>query len=134
MPGAAVPDTKWSHPQGVLASGTFSGRFARLANPLGPAVRLIIPRTLRSVRPRRIAGVVRGILGLSRAVGSGAAERRAHDVVGEKVLAVGWHHHDLQLIGEPLGDNLLNQQRVLLERSEERRVGKECRSRWSPYH
>jgi len=24
--------------------------------------------------------------------------------------------------------------RTLLERSEERRVGKECRSRWSPYH
>src|SRR3712207_8321598 len=23
---------------------------------------------------------------------------------------------------------------VLVERSEERRVGKECRSRWSPYH
>ena len=23
---------------------------------------------------------------------------------------------------------------VLLMRSEERRVGKECRSRWSPYH
>ena len=24
--------------------------------------------------------------------------------------------------------------RFILERSEERRVGKECRSRWSPYH
>ena len=24
--------------------------------------------------------------------------------------------------------------RLLLRRSEERRVGKECRSRWSPYH
>ena len=24
--------------------------------------------------------------------------------------------------------------RLALERSEERRVGKECRSRWSPYH
>src|SRR2546422_321588 len=24
--------------------------------------------------------------------------------------------------------------RILIERSEERRVGKECRSRWSPYH
>ena len=24
--------------------------------------------------------------------------------------------------------------RTVLERSEERRVGKECRSRWSPYH
>ena len=23
---------------------------------------------------------------------------------------------------------------MLFERSEERRVGKECRSRWSPYH
>ena len=30
--------------------------------------------------------------------------------------------HDLQL------DN------VVIHRSEERRVGKECRSRWSPYH
>ena len=27
-----------------------------------------------------------------------------------------------------------NNFRILSERSEERRVGKECRSRWSPYH
>ena len=27
-----------------------------------------------------------------------------------------------------------NSQTFLLYRSEERRVGKECRSRWSPYH
>ena len=26
------------------------------------------------------------------------------------------------------------QQKVMERRSEERRVGKECRSRWSPYH
>src|SRR2546430_17712856 len=31
---------------------------------------------------------------------------------------------------EPLG----LRKRVRVERSEERRVGKECRSRWSPYH
>ena len=24
--------------------------------------------------------------------------------------------------------------KIVLQRSEERRVGKECRSRWSPYH
>ena len=24
--------------------------------------------------------------------------------------------------------------RMIMQRSEERRVGKECRSRWSPYH
>ena len=27
-----------------------------------------------------------------------------------------------------------DQEQVTLDRSEERRVGKECRSRWSPYH
>ena len=27
-----------------------------------------------------------------------------------------------------------NKQKLSAERSEERRVGKECRSRWSPYH
>ena len=30
-----------------------------------------------------------------------------------------------------LKDNIL---KFIFERSEERRVGKECRSRWSPYH
>ena len=28
----------------------------------------------------------------------------------------------------------VGKKQVVLERSEERRVGKECRSRWSPYH
>ena len=28
----------------------------------------------------------------------------------------------------------LNDERIVTTRSEERRVGKECRSRWSPYH
>src|SRR2546430_3520826 len=28
----------------------------------------------------------------------------------------------------------VDQRTLLLDRSEERRVGKECRSRWSPYH
>src|SRR2546429_2074517 len=29
---------------------------------------------------------------------------------------------------------LINQRWIVVDRSEERRVGKECRSRWSPYH
>src|SRR5260370_34698906 len=48
-------------------------------------------------------------------------------------------------IGEPQRDRLAGlfgdavelfgtQRRIFRERSEERRVGKECRSRWSPYH
>ena len=30
--------------------------------------------------------------------------------------------------------NIEEAKRLMAERSEERRVGKECRSRWSPYH
>ena len=42
---------------------------------------------------------------------------------GVAVLAWGW-----------LGLTLARQWDLNLNRSEERRVGKECRSRWSPYH
>src|SRR5437868_9986423 len=42
------------------------------------------------------------------------------------------------LLGDERGENLPAQLRELasgqVPRSEERRVGKECRSRWSPYH
>ena len=31
-------------------------------------------------------------------------------------------------------DELVEQEKDMIQRSEERRVGKECRSRWSPYH
>ena len=46
-------------------------------------------------------------------------------------------YHEGNLIGEGLIDEAGNQQGIWTEyhpRSEERRVGKECRSRWSPYH
>ena len=36
--------------------------------------------------------------------------------------------------GMHVGEKVVCNQRPLLCRSEERRVGKECRSRWSPYH
>ena len=37
-------------------------------------------------------------------------------------------------VGLYLLDSTVFNQREALTRSEERRVGKECRSRWSPYH
>ena len=47
----------------------------------------------------------------------------------------------LDAVLEALGDRtasslrpVLNATGVIVHRSEERRVGKECRSRWSPYH
>ena len=35
---------------------------------------------------------------------------------------------------KPSGDLTLGSYLGAVKRSEERRVGKECRSRWSPYH
>src|SRR3712207_9287058 len=70
-----------------------------------------------------------------------AAIRRAHDALapGGSVMMVE------PMAGERVGDNLNPVGRVYSAasvlictsnalRSEERRVGKECRSRWSPYH
>src|SRR3989441_11148944 len=47
------------------------------------------------------------------------------------MVAIGEAHPDriVTNAGARPGDDL-----VLTKRSEERRVGKECRSRWSPYH
>ena len=43
--------------------------------------------------------------------------------------------HNLSVEGELRGAVSLNIKRLMeIGRSEERRVGKECRSRWSPYH
>ena len=49
------------------------------------------------------------------------------------VFYAGWHYlakdatDSIQQVADSLGD-------AVTTRSEERRVGKECRSRWSPYH
>ena len=41
---------------------------------------------------------------------------------------------DTSIIIPWLKENYNNCEVVAVSRSEERRVGKECRSRWSPYH
>src|SRR5579863_10653666 len=72
-------------------------------------------------------------LGFSRLVGESL--RYVAERAGEWFALLGWHAAALKcrprdrFIGWP---PLLQYQR--LHRSEERRVGKECRSRWSPYH
>ena len=40
----------------------------------------------------------------------------------------------LEEISESRFEWLLREAEAVIRRSEERRVGKECRSRWSPYH
>ena len=60
----------------------------------------------------------------------------------ERLINKGWRFAGEQA-GYDITDEIVNQtlgldgektRLVFLKRSEERRVGKECRSRWSPYH
>ena len=68
-----------------------------------------------------------------------------HKLIGLTVLAlvllrILWRWRDGRLPEEPAprwqqwGARAVHGMLYVAERSEERRVGKECRSRWSPYH
>ena len=56
---------------------------------------------------------------------AGKGTHHMNFAVGETVV---YPHHGAALIEE------VKTRTIKGERSEERRVGKECRSRWSPYH
>ena len=60
----------------------------------------------------------------------------SHDVVEVHDMSTGLYDDRGNLIGQTwLGaTGHVGVMPVVVERSEERRVGKECRSRWSPYH
>src|SRR5256885_3848004 len=66
----------------------------------------------------------------------GRVSRKEREEVGGG-MAAGAHHRPLVACErEPFWrrQRLLDARRQAAQRSEERRVGKECRSRWSPYH
>ena len=62
------------------------------------------------------------------------AKERVDDLGQKLALAAG----NIALMVDPevfvIGGGVSRAGQILLDRSEERRVGKECRSRWSPYH
>ena len=51
-----------------------------------------------------------------------------------KIDAVNYRKHHPELTMAEVANNLGISLSSIHRRSEERRVGKECRSRWSPYH
>ena len=61
------------------------------------------------------------------------AKTAIEQLAGMKVLGVVYRNSSLTIPERHLG-LVPAYEREKLERSEERRVGKECRSRWSPYH
>ena len=69
------------------------------------------------------------ITGGNSGIGLAAAREFARE--GARVAICGMNERTLQATKKMLGAGSLA---VRADRSEERRVGKECRSRWSPYH
>ena len=54
-------------------------------------------------------------------------------IIGMLVISL-YSFVDAIFVGRFVGASALGAISLAAERSEERRVGKECRSRWSPYH
>src|ERR1044072_9956818 len=71
-------------------------------------------------------------LGVGDALDQVVAARIGGDLAGQALLDL-----DVELVGPREVPGLIDRRADLADirrRSEERRVGKECRSRWSPYH
>ena len=56
------------------------------------------------------------------------------NLAGEFFLVTGSGKYFRNVIIKPEDSRLAVDAHIIFSRSEERRVGKECRSRWSPYH
>ena len=61
-----------------------------------------------------------------------ALKHRGPDSTGYALYGEG--ESDNYIMRFKVGENVKEGSKAVNERSEERRVGKECRSRWSPYH
>ena len=101
-----------------------------------PARRDDVAALLAEVSPARLGGEAPGhIVGVTGPPGAGkstllGALVRVWRARGRSVAVLAVDPSSKRSGGALLGDRL----RIDAERSEERRVGKECRSRWSPYH
>src|SRR2546430_8549645 len=102
-------------------------------------VHLVVPRPRLPLLEAHLAGVLHVVEeGVAQFLGELAAGEADGDLVVALERAVVEVRRADARPDAVDDDHLLMQQRVLvlvnLDRSEERRVGKECRSRWSPYH
>ena len=77
-----------------------------------------------TITEQRSAAVAAAIDSMKQAIGEDAATRASLDAVLQQLLGLAARRDFWQQADYAAPE----------ERSEERRVGKECRSRWSPYH
>ena len=80
-------------------------------------------------------GIVTLIAALTRLIGLGHPDRLMFDEIYYVKDAYALWHNGYESVWSHNADELFSEGNFSTQlRSEERRVGKECRSRWSPYH
>src|SRR2546425_2104097 len=85
------------------------------------------------IRDKLVTGVQTCALPISVRVGGDKMDEAIVQYVKRKYnLLIG--ERTAELIKITIGSAYPGSELQMMERSEERRVGKECRSRWSPYH
>ena len=57
-----------------------------------------------------------------------------HEIEGIELEAIASTEKSIEKVKQMAKENHVKKAYLNYDRSEERRVGKECRSRWSPYH
>src|SRR3712207_7186113 len=101
---------------------------AAVAQVFGSDALLTVPELAQFYRERSMAAVCFMV----------DSVRWSGPVTNEEILVLAQNERDVLLpfvsVDPNRGAEGVRQARRLIERSEERRVGKECRSRWSPYH
>src|SRR2546427_13280591 len=109
---------------GILGSGLMGAKLGTIWARAGHEVVFSYARS-----KQKLQKLAREAQGNAQAGTPGEAAREANALL----LAVHWSRVDdvLKQAGDVSGKVIVS---CSLPRSEERRVGKECRSRWSPYH
>jgi len=117
--GAAEP----ARPDGAARAVELE-RIAQDASALADAM-----RGLNRASPDDVLGAI--VVGAAAIVSASRACFYTHDASQDAMVAAACERVTMD---HPAGRAYTERRAVLRNRSEERRVGKECRSRWSPYH
>src|SRR2546422_3629709 len=123
----------WRSHRTVFSAGGSSQPIWRWRS--GRAVSFFFFQAEDGIRDVAVTGVQTCALPISATIWTnvGSHTRKA---LGDILIAATATAHDLPLVTRNRRDfePIAELEDVALTRSEERRVGKECRSRWSPYH
>ena len=141
----SVPASAWKASLQDAGDGSQKGTWTGPVSGITLPVRVVLPADYRpdDGRTYNVIEGIHGWVGDPESLVSGiASPKRLQEAIDAgrippsimvfpSVNVDGSQH---ETVADPIWQHPHRQHRVCRSRSEERRVGKECRSRWSPYH